>query len=63
MTPSAARRSMRNTAVPGLCDAVRGEPGHDVGDFLVRHRLAGHVSAPVGRAQFRTARDDDRAQP
>src|SRR5258708_871572 len=41
----------------------RGEPGNYVGDFLVRHGLAGHVSAPVWRSQFGTTGDDNGAQP
>src|ERR1700688_4453480 len=39
--------------------AARNQPGNDIGDFLVRHRLAWHVSAPVGRSQFWTAGDDN----
>src|SRR3989442_7763894 len=48
--------------LPRVLHAARGEPRNDIGDFLVRHRLAWHISAPVGRPQFRTAGDDDRAQ-
>src|SRR6202011_4293455 len=39
-----------------------GEPGNYVGDFLVGHRFARHVSTPVRGAQFRTASDNNRAQ-
>src|SRR5258705_13988879 len=45
------------------CDAMRGEPAHYVGDFLIRHRPASDVAAPVGSAQFGTSRDQHRAQP
>src|SRR5580704_1757013 len=42
--------------------ALRGEPGDDIGDFLIRHRLAGHISPPVRRSQFRAPGDDNGAQ-
>ena len=48
---------------PGAAHAVRGEPAHHVGDFLIRHRpcrrrFRASRERPVG-----AARDDDRAQP
>src|SRR5436190_23662874 len=48
--------------LPGVLHSARCEPGNNVGNFLVRHRLATDISAPVGRPQFGTASDDNRAQ-
>src|SRR5262249_24468075 len=48
--------------LPGVLCSARNQPGDNVRDFLVCHRLAGHVSAPVGRTQFRAAGYDNRAQ-
>src|SRR6516164_6799205 len=48
--------------LPGVFDAQRGEPGDQIGDLLVRQRLARNVVSPVGCTQLRTTRDDDRAQ-
>src|SRR6266852_1524119 len=45
----------------GLC-ALGGEPGDDVGDFLVGNGFAWNICAPVGSAEFGAAGDDDRAQ-
>ena len=42
---------------------LRRQPGHNVGDLLIGHGLAGDVVAPVGRVEVRTAGDDDGAQP
>src|SRR5258708_30794130 len=47
----------------GVRSPARGEQGNYVGDFLVRHGLAGNVSAPVWRSQFGTTGDDNGAQP
>src|SRR5262245_2964593 len=44
-------------------DAVRGEPAHHVGHFLIRHRPSSDVSTPVGSAQFGPTRNDGRSQP
>src|SRR5208282_2938252 len=41
---------------------LRGEPRDYVRDFLVRHRFAGEISAPVGSAELRTAGNDNGAQ-
>src|SRR5438309_11972597 len=41
---------------------MRGEPGNDVRDFLVRHRPAADVAAPIRGSQLGTAADDDGAQ-
>src|SRR5689334_21572038 len=38
------------------------EPRNHVADILLRHRPAANVTPPIGRAEFRTAGDDDRAQ-
>src|SRR5229473_8252444 len=46
-----------------VLNTARNEPGNYVGDFLVRHRLAGHVASPVGRAQLRTSSNHDGVQP
>src|SRR5260370_19789830 len=43
--------------------ALRCEPSNYVGNFLVGHRLAGCVSAPVRCSQFGTAGDNNGAQP
>src|SRR5262249_49977597 len=48
--------------LPWVLQPARGEPGNDVGDFLLRHWLSGHVSAPVGGTQFRPASDHNGAQ-
>src|SRR6266853_6116641 len=48
---------------PGVLHSARCEPGNNVGNFLVRHRLAAHIFAPVGRPQFGPSSDDNRAQP
>src|SRR5262245_31814853 len=52
----------RGVGLPGVLEPSRGQPGHDVGDLLIAHRLTGHVAAPVGRSEVGAARDDDRAQ-
>ena len=39
-----------------------GEPRNYIRDFLLRHRFAGDVSAPVRRAEFRAAGDGNGAQ-
>src|SRR5260370_18905470 len=49
--------------LPRVLNPPRGEPSDYVGDFLVRHRPARHVSPPIRRSQLRAARDDTRAQP
>src|SRR5580700_1751084 len=57
-------RGIRNgIGLSSVLTATRNQPSNDVSDFLVRHRLAWHVSAPVGRSQFRPADDDRGAQP
>src|SRR4029077_8368635 len=47
---------------PRVLNPPRGEPGNYVGDFLIRHRFSRHISTPIGRAQFRTPGDHNRAQ-
>src|SRR5260370_23205123 len=49
--------------LPRVLNPPRGEPGDYVGDFLVKHRPARHVSPPIRRSQLRAAREDTRAQP
>src|SRR5260370_29744142 len=48
--------------MPRVLNPPRGEPGDYVGNFLVRHKPARHVSPPIRRSQLRAARDDTRAQ-
>src|SRR5580765_1688433 len=42
--------------------ASRREPRNYVGDVLIGHGLARHISPPVRRSQFRAPCDDDGAQ-
>src|SRR5271156_3435338 len=56
-------REIRNRIwLAGVLGTPGNEPGNYVGDFLLRHRLALHVAAPVWRAKLGTARDDNGAQ-
>src|SRR5260370_3691942 len=48
--------------LPGILKSTGAAPRKSVGHFLVRHRLARHISAPARSPQFRTAGDHDRAQ-
>src|SRR4029077_7041885 len=48
--------------LPWVLNSPRAEPRNHVGHFLVRHRLARHIFAPVRSPQFRTSGDHDRAQ-
>src|SRR5437667_8596369 len=48
--------------LPRILHSARGEPDNHVGYFLVRHRLATHISTPVGRPQFGPSSDDNGAQ-
>src|SRR5262244_3846923 len=48
--------------LPGVLHSARSKPGDHVSYFLVRHRLAGRIAAPIGRTQFRPASDNNRAQ-
>src|SRR5262249_31680106 len=42
--------------------SLRGEPGHDIGNILRRHRLTGHVTTPIGRIEPRPPDNPPRAK-
>src|SRR5690349_9273001 len=46
----------------GKLGPLGGKPGHDIGDILWRHRLAWHVTTPIGSAEFRPAGNYSRAK-
>src|SRR5258708_14375460 len=48
--------------LPRILRAPRPEPRNHVGHFLVRHRLARYITAPVGGPQFGAPGNHNRAQ-
>src|SRR5262249_7556629 len=59
---SGVSRTVRRVQFARQRRPLRRQPGHDVGDFLIRHRTPGHVAAPVRRPEIRTTGNDEGSQ-
>src|SRR5580704_17315374 len=48
--------------LPWVVNPFRGQPGNEVGDFLIGDGLARHIFSPIWSSQFRAPCDDNGAQ-